>query len=316
MSDDGPTDGPSPAAEALELVGNEIRAEILRVLSDARRGELPPALAFSELRDRIDVQPGSSQFNYHLRRLLGTYVERREAGSAQLADEFVESEEGYALRPGGTLLTRVVTAMGPPDDVDDARTGSFDAELDCHFCGAAVRARYENRVFQLRCPGCDHLYVYTLTPPGVLADAPEPTALLDRAATYLRRKYTTFARGGCPLCANAVAPTIIEPDVVNWPGAERLEAVVRRTCDHCGNTNYALLGTELLHDPALVAFRRRHGRDAVGTRLWELPFAVTDRHTEVVSTDPWEATLTVPAGDASLTLRVDDDLTVRERSRE
>lgn len=316
MSDGDSTDGPSSASAAFELVGNEIRAEILRVLSEARRGELPPALAFSELRDRIDARPGSSQFNYHLRRLLGTYVERRGSGSAQLAAEFVEDEEGYALRPGGTLLTRVVAAMAPPDGGDAARVDPFDADLDCYFCGAAVRARYENRIFQLRCSGCGHLYVYTLTPPGVLAGDPGRAALLDRAATYLRRKYTTFARGGCPLCAGGVEPTIIAPDVVNWPGADRLAAVVRRTCDHCGNTNYALLGTELLHDPELVAFARRHGREVTDVELWTLPFAVTDRHTEVVSTDPWTATLTVPAGEASLTLRVDDDLTVRESVRE
>jgi DNA-binding transcriptional ArsR family regulator len=302
--------------DAFELVGNETRAEILRVLSEARDGGLPPALSFSELRERIGTEPRSSQFNYHLDRLVGAFLEDRSAESAQPVEAFVTADEGYALRPTGTFLTRLVTATSTPSAAESERIEPFDAAFDCHFCASTVRADYRNTTFRLQCPGCEHLYAYTLTPPGVVAGDPGEAELLDRASAYLRRKYTTFARGSCPLCANGVAPEVVSPEAINWPGSERLEALVRRVCDHCGNTNYALVGTELLDDAELVAFCRRHGLDVSGRRLWEVPFALTDRHTDVVDDDPWRAVLSVTLENATLRLRVDDELTVVERTRE
>jgi DNA-binding transcriptional ArsR family regulator len=307
---------PLTARATFELVGDETRAEILRVLSDARAGGLPPALSFSELRRRIRTETRSSQFNYHLDQLTGTFLEDRSEGSAQLVDAFVDADEGYALRPAGTLLTRVVTAMGAPESGPDAtRVAPFDADASCHYCGTTLRAGYRNRTFHLQCPACDHLYAYTLVPPGLVGGDPDERAVLDRAATYLRRKYLAFARGTCPLCANGVPPDVVSPETIDWPRADRLEALVRRVCGHCGHTNYAHVGTELLRDGGLVAFCRSHGRRVRERPLWDLSFAVTDRHTTVVSTDPWEAVLAVPAGDAELRLRVDEELTVLERTR-
>jgi hypothetical protein len=313
MSDRNATpSGPTPR-ETFELVGNETRAETLRVLAAARGGGLPPALSFSELRDRIDVDVGSSQFNYHLSRLVGTLVEDRSEGSGQLVDAFVTDESGYALSPTGTFLTRLLTATGTPEGVSLDR-GPLDTDTDCHYCGRTLRARYANRTFRVWCPGCDHQYVYTLTPPGLVAGDPDADALLDRADRYLRHKYTTFADGSCPLCANAAPPEVVAPETVNWPRADRLAALVRRRCDHCGNLNYALVGTELLTDPGVVAACHEAGVDVRNTRLWALPFAVTDRHTTVESA-PWRATLALPADDATLAVTVDDDLTVLDRSR-
>lgn len=307
----GPESEGVTSREAFDLVGNETRAEILRVLSEERGGELPPSLTFSDLRERVAPDTRSSQFSYHLDRLVGTFVEDRSEGSAQPRDEFVTESVGYALRPSGTFLTRLVTAMGVPDDAP-AEVEPFGTDVSCHFCGTDVEASYRNWTFELTCPGCGHLYIYTLTPPGLVADDPDKAELLDRAAAYLRRKYTTFARGSCPLCANGVDPEFVSPADINWPGADRLSTLVRRHCGHCGNLNYALLGTELLRDSRLVAFCRTHGRDVTETPIWELPFAITDEHTDVVSEEPWAATVTVPAGDARLRLRVDSDVTVRE----
>jgi DNA-binding transcriptional ArsR family regulator len=307
------SDGPPPR-ETFELLGDETRAEILRVLSEARGGDLPPALSFSELRDRLAVDTRSSQFNYHLDRLCGTFVEDRSDGSGQLVDAFVAEETGYALRPTGTFLTRLVTAASTPADTP-AERDAFDTDTDCHYCGTRLRARYANLTFRVWCPGCDHQYVYTLTPPGLVAGDPDPAHLLDRADGYLRRKYTTFARGICPLCANAAPPEIIAPESINWPGAERLRATVRRRCDHCGNLNYALVGTELLTDPGLVSFCRETGLDVTETRLWTLPFALTDRHTTVDADPPWTATLSLRRGGETFELAVDERLTVVERRR-
>lgn len=314
MREDPSECSPLTQRDAFELVGDETRAEILRVLSEAREGGLPPTLSFAELRDRLTVDTGSSQFNYHLDRLTGTFVEDRSQGSAQLVDAFVEGDDGYALRPTGTLLTRLFAATGSPEGRDTAAP-AFDTDTACHYCGETLRAQFANRTFRVWCPGCDHQYVYTLVPPGLLAGDPSPETLLDRADAYLRRKYTTFARGTCPMCASGTPTTVVAPEEINWPGADRLTALFRRRCDHCGNLNYALLGTELLTDPGLVAFCRETGLDVTDTRLWALPFALTDRHTTVDREEPWTATLSLTRDGARLDLQVDDDLRIVERAR-
>jgi hypothetical protein len=90
--------------DALEVLGDETRAAILRALAEAEE-----PLAFSELRRRADVRdPG--RFNYHLSKLREYFVR--------------EVDGGYALRDAGS---RVVAAAGvaagsaaEPDIVDDS----------------------------------------------------------------------------------------------------------------------------------------------------------------------------------------------------
>jgi hypothetical protein len=303
----------SDTREAFELVGNATRADILRVLSEARNGGLPPALSFSTLRDRIATDPRSSQFNYHLSELLGTFVERREDGSAQLADEFVTDDDGYALRPSGTFLTRVLHAMS--DDGRDVTVEPFDSGFDCHHCGGRVDAEYANRTFQLRCRDCEYLYAYTLTPPGIVADDPDEDTLLSRADHFLRRKFTTFARGTCPLCAGGAPPERVDPAELNWPRADALESLVYRECQHCGNLNYGLVGAELLADPGVLGFLREHGRRPGEEAFWTFAFAVTDEHTTVTSEDPWRAQVAIEPEGETLLVTVDEHNEVVDRER-
>jgi len=90
FDDDDPTTyGTLSPEETLSLIGNEVRAEILWALSDARGGVgSPPVLSFSELRSRVDADVDSSQFNYHLQQLVGHFVERRQPHEVQDGLEF------------------------------------------------------------------------------------------------------------------------------------------------------------------------------------------------------------------------------------
>ena len=91
MAGDAPMDQRAPA-DAFALVGNETRAEILRVL-----GEEPWAgLSFSELRSRVDPDLDSGQFNYHLQQLVGQFVRH--------------TDDGYEMRPAGVTLYRTIRA--------------------------------------------------------------------------------------------------------------------------------------------------------------------------------------------------------------
>jgi hypothetical protein len=311
-------------ADAYALVGNEVRARILLALSRERagRGE-PPVLPFSELRDRVEADVPSSQFNYHLQQLVGTFVENRGDGNAQLLSGFVDEEpDGYALRPEGTTFTRFLRAGLARDG---AEVESRETPLDCHYCGTTVRLTYRNSILHLQCPECEYLYDYDLIPPGVVDGVEEgrnttvhedSPSVYDRAAEYVRERRLAFARGSCPLCGNAVDTSFLDADETTYPRRDRRELFVNRSCDHCGDRNYMRLGEVLQRDASLIAFCYDHDLDVTATPPWEIPFVVTDEGVTVHGTDPWEASLRVERDGDVLELTVDENLDVIERSRE
>lgn len=313
MSDDAPptTYGSLTPEEAFALVGNEVRAEILWELSNTRAGEGDiPALSFSELRSRIDTDIDSSQFNYHLQQLIGRFVERSDEGAAQLVDRIVDRmDEGYVLRPEGTRLTRTIRAGTSPEQ---SSLAPFELGIDCYFCGTAVEATYQNAIFMARCPGCEYLYEYDLTPPGIIAD--DEGSVLRQISEYTRHRRLSFARGVCPLCANALDTQFVSPSETGYPRADQREVLINRWCDHCGERNYLKLGEVLLRDPALISFCYGHALDVTTTPIWELEFTVTDRYVTIRSTDPWKIELRLTLDDDTLELVVDDDLNVVEKN--
>lgn len=298
--------------EALQLVGSDVRADILWALSEARGDEGPPALSFSELRDRVDADVDSSQFNYHLQELVGHFVERRdESGRADaqpVAEMAGDHGEGYALRPEGTTLTRTIRAM---TFTGDATIDPFEVGLDCYFCGTAVEAAYGNGVCKVQCPGCEYLYDYNLTPPGVVAD--DENVVLSRVARYNRHVRLAFADGVCPYCASDVATTYKDPVGTGYPCGEKRKALVHRSCAHCGNMDNLTVGEAVLADSAVVSFCAEHGVDVLGTPIWELEFAATDRTVSVRSRDPWLVDVAIPLGGETLEVVVDEDVRVVDR---
>lgn len=293
MTDD---DTDSPASEdAFALVGDEIRAEIVRTLGDARVAERSrPVLSFSELRSRTGVEVDSSRFNYHLQKLVGHFVER--------------TDEGYRMRPEGRELYQTLRA-GTFDRRASPR--SVEVGLDCYYCGAAVEATFEDGVATVRCPECEYLYDTAATPPAVDDEA----AALASVSLFTHHEHLAFARGVCSNCANALDAQFVPPAEVPFPGADRHEVYVYRPCDHCGDQRFLSVGEALLADTGLVSFCYERGLDVLSTPLWELEFAATDRYVTVRSTDPWEVALRVSLAGDALELVVDEDLTVVERNR-
>lgn len=114
-------DTPDPI-EAFEALSDETRLGIVRTLA-ARRCERPdaPTLSFSALRERVGVRD-SGTFNYHLNRLLRTFV--RKTG------------EGYELDADGMRLI----------DVADGRVEPGDSAGGCPVCGAADCERVHVRL--------------------------------------------------------------------------------------------------------------------------------------------------------------------------
>ena len=75
MTDDGATLAPD---DAFELLGNETRVRILQTL-----GTADEPVPFSELHDRVGLRD-SGQFNYHLDRLVGHFLQKTDRKSTRL----------------------------------------------------------------------------------------------------------------------------------------------------------------------------------------------------------------------------------------
>ena len=320
-SDEPRTYGQLPPETALSLLSTDIRAGVLWHLSESRGGDgPPPVLTFSELRERVAPDIDSSRFNYHLQQLVGSYVERIEsteewgAASRPIPQMAGDPEKGYQLTPEGTTLIRTIRAWSADGDTD--RPLNIDQE--CHYCGSGLTARYESALLVVECSGCDYLYDYNLTPPGVLTGVDDEfadvddTDILRRAAEYNRTIRLAFARGGCPYCGNDVDAEFQHPSETGYPRSDLRAALIRRGCSHCGNKDNLTAGELLLRDPRLISFCLDHGLDVTRTPIWEIEFAATDRHTIVRSTDPWEVAVTVVFDCAERTLLIDESLSIVE----
>jgi len=170
--------------DAFGLPGNELRADVLRVL-----GESPyEGFSFSELRERVDEGVDSGQFNYHLRKLVGPFVEN--------------TGDGYGLRTPGRGPYRAIGAGAFSRSVS---LEPFEAGFDCYFCATPVEAAYDEGSFRLTCPGCDHLFASTTLPPSAVEGADE-AELLDRVDQYDRHQMLAASLGVCPVCVNGMEP--------------------------------------------------------------------------------------------------------------
>jgi len=286
----GEDDGGEGPADTFALVGDEVRAEILRALGDAREfNAARPTVSFSDLRREVNVEVRSSRFNYHL---LGQYVE--------------DVEDGYRLRPAGTALYRAMRAERFDRDVE---RGPFEVGTDCHRCGAGLRARYGTGEFELWCPDCEHRYLSsTRLPPGGVVDEDE-AALLDRVHRHDRQQSFAFARGVCPTCASDLERRLVQSTDAAFRNPHD-ELYVFYGCEHCGNQDFRRVGEVLLFEPEARRFFGDRGTDVTETPKWELPFAGTDEHVTIASTDPWRIHLELEDDGDVRTLTVDGDLDV------
>lgn len=279
--------------ETFATIGNETRAEILRILGRDPYAEL----SFSELRSRMDGDIDSGQFNYHLQKLSGQFID--------------QTDKGYTLRPEGVTLYRLIRAGSFTREL---HLEPFEADFDCYFCATAVEARYDTGVFELVCPGCEYQYGRARLPPSAV-DPDEPRAALSLIDQYLRQNILALSKGVCPYCVNRLDIAFVSGEDVWIESVDELDVLVEYACDHCGNGHYLSVGLSLLYNSSLIAFFEDHGVDITSVPHWELEFAITNDALTVRETDPWEVAFEVSRDDETLVLVVDDNLTVLESHR-
>lgn len=308
------SDGPNPSMvapdEAFSVLGNETRIEILQTL-----GEAEGTLSFTELRDRVGIRQGA-QFNYHLDKLVGHFVEKTDAG--------------YMLRQPGR---RVVQAILSGAVTADPTLEPTEIEFPCRHCGTSVEVGYRWGKMQLSCTACGGNYEKSAvreldldTEYGNLANMPlAPAAIQGRSAAGVLRAAATrghldalaASSDVCPRCSASVKSAVNVCENHDAAGGlcdqcdHRLAVRVRFRCTNCIYEQAFTAVMALLNVPELAAFVGDHGYNTTSDGIeWGW-----DYDEEILTTDPFKGRFTFHIDGDSITLTVNDDLEVVEVAR-
>lgn len=299
--------------EMFSVIANETRLEVLRTL-----GEADDPLRFSELFERVDYSDAPN-FNYHLKRLKGHFIE--------------DTETGYVLLPEGERVVKAVLAgfMSDKPEVERAQV-----DTACFMCGGdEMEVSYRNGGIRVFCPECQGSGDPSHPPTGTESDESDsdlignvglPSAgVWNRSPTDILRVGELWscwmahasARNVCPECSAPIDHSVQVCDD-HATGDGRCETcglhsgvTVTSTCTHCIRDQRFDFAALLLANPDVMAFMIDHGLDPLIPRA----FHHSSLEADILSTDPLKAHFTFSAGDETLTLTVDDDLDVVDVTR-
>lgn len=304
---------------AFQILGNETRMAILRELGDADE-----PLPFSALYERVDYDT-TANFSYHLE---------------QLEDHFVrQTAAGYTLQQAGKRVVKAVLS-GAVTDAPTLEQTEYE-KRSCPYCGAPFQIGYHHERVWMSCPNCpgtygashapretisppDHGFLGHLRlPPAGLADR-TPAEAIETANTWGHLDFMAMALGVCPRCGAHVDQrvTVCEDHALQDGLCDRCDCrhavQVHQQCTNCIHEETApfvfghLIATvevlDFLTAHGINPFAHEHGTD--------FGRALLDYDETVLSADPFEARFTLYADDESLTVRVDDDLSVVHATRE
>jgi len=309
MASDAEGDGTGALSpdEAFGVLGNETRVRILRALSGA---EGP--VSFTDLRDEVGIRHGG-QFNYHLDKLVGHFVEK--------------TDRGYLLRSPGR---RVVQAILSGAVTDDPTLEPTVVDFACHHCGAPVEVSYSEGDTRLSCTecggnydgsaGCDrgsgvergNLMNMSLPPAGVQGRT--ATGVLRAAATWGHLHALSATGGVCPRCSAPVDHSVRvcerheDVDGLCDRCGHRLSVRLRFRCRNCTYVQEFAAVMGLLDAPELLAFVGTHGLNTTSMGIdWGWEYGE-----EILSVEPFRGRFTFTIEGDSLVLTVDEAFDVVE----
>jgi hypothetical protein len=266
---------------AFWLLSDETRIAILRALWAAS----DDSLSFTDLRARVG-NPNSGQFNYHLGKLRGHFVSKGEAG--------------YALTQAGREVVRAVLA-GSLTEQPHLEATAIDGH--CPECGAALVVRYDEYGV-IECSGCESTVMWNEFPPAGLAGR-DPEAVAMAFDRWTRNRFYLAMDGVCPNCAGEMAVVVSEDADEGGPATDH-------RCQNCRYEARVPLFGHVIRHPAVVSFFYERGIDVTDLPYWELRSLARDFDEALRTDDPWTATVTVSADDASLRLTLDERLEVTD----
>lgn len=273
--------------EAFEILGDDVRLDILRALNDA-----DGPLSFSELRNRTGVSD-SGRFNYHLSRLRNHFLRN--------------TDDGYELGYHGK---RVVEAVLGGAFTDTASVEPFSVEGSCYDCDGALEGVYEDERVTISCTVCAERILSVEFPPSALRGR-DPETLMAAYDRWSVARVSAAADGICPSCAGVTRRELVEaPEDLPFDVLPAFECTV---CTNRSVTSFAALACR---SPSVKSFYADHGVDLEARPYWDVEPCVTGEYTTVSSRNPLAVEVVFPAGDEQLRVSLGDDLTVVQTVRE
>lgn len=294
--------------ELFGLLADETRIEIIQCLQD----EATP-LSFSQLRDAVGMRD-SGQFNYHLEKLVGNFVEK--------------GPEGYRLNQAGK---QVVGAIASGALTVEGTFEPLTLDDSCRLCGSTQSLRYEDEAVHIECENCGATWE-SHVPPAVLANT-EREATPRVVSRYLYAQFESITSGFCTYCNGRMDHTVMsltdsdfdEDEVLPADGEDVNEddnppmdiddfsavPIVEYDCHQCGGHVSASLDVVLSYRSEVTSFYYERDVDPREQFVWSFPRPDYD-DIRIRNRDPFRATVTYLADADSLTLTVDDELTVVE----
>ena len=283
--------------EALSIIGEETRARIVVELGKVVRedGTTPGSLSFSELRERVGVAD-SGRFNYHLDKLVDTFVRK--------------DESRYKLRAPGQFLYQAVVAgtLTDRETVEPFEVG------ECPDCGEGLIAESpSNHCLYVGCEPCDgFMHMLHLPAPGV--DGRSREELFDAALRKNHHDTAALRDGVCRGCGATVTSELrIEAGEV-WEELYDYDVWAVFACSECQGGGVGHPAMAALTAPAVLGFFADHDRDARTMAPWHDPVADAMAATTVAD-DRSRVTVPFELGDERLRVVLDDDFRVVESER-
>lgn len=279
--------------DAIGSLGNRTRLEILLALAEAEREHQTQyyAMSFTDLYRAVDVD-STSQFSYHLKRLVGQFV--------------AETEDGYHLTYAGEKIVRAVLSgvYESAPEFDPVEVGGV-----CVFCDeSSLVATLVDECFAVQCASCDSVLLTDFFPRSQVRDR-TPSEL---AASFGYRIWGSFVqlRGDvCPECYGRIETVVEEYE---HDHEDRTAHLLVSTCPQCWLVLRLPLEVAAAFHPAAVGFFWEHGVSLLDVPLWEVFGYIASGAlcAEVASVDPLDAQFELELGGDVLRLRMDETLTI------
>lgn len=292
--------------EAFSVLGDETRLQILQTL-----GEAEDPLAFLELFDRVEYDD-TANFNYHLKQLNGHFVRK--------------TDEGYVLQHAGRRVMGAILSGAVTDSPELERT---PVDAPCFLCGGPMEVSYREERLSAYCTDCggtrnessDTVRGPTEAAGDIIGSVGLPSAgvhgrtpreLLRAAEIWSVAHGQATARGVCPRCSAPIDRTVrVCEDHDAKDGCcetcgQRFAVTTAVSCTNCIISGESAFSSYLLGTTEVMAFLIDHGIDPIRPEAFHL----SEYEETVLSVDPFEARFTFTADDETLTLTVDDDLSV------
>jgi len=289
-----PVDLPEAVFSAL---GDETRLRILLELAVvANERGVGAGLSFSELRQRVGVED-SGRFNYHLDKLSGSFVTKRDGQYIPLGPTMEVASAVYA----GTY---------------SSETGEHSTESDWHCpeCGDRLLLWYTGELLFLRCErDGGYLLAYGM-PPGAF----EGRSLEELAAVTYRRvmsEVNTARQGVCPQCWGHTSVSYpVDPEAPPQLHAAGDAVQTRLVCDRCWLRYHVPLRAVVASTPTVRSLLRRNGVGPVRASVTgQAGDTVLNWTVSVDRAEPVRASVRLELGTDELAVDLDEDARILDR---